>query len=54
VEIEKSIDALNQMSSATGSAIALLKALLKFTAHILTFGVVRGPRRSVQDVLSWT
>jgi hypothetical protein len=42
VEVEKSIGALNQISSSTGSAIALPNALLKFTAHNLTFGVVRG------------
>jgi len=41
LEVEKPIDVLNQVSSATGSAIALLKALLKFTARDLTFGVLR-------------
>ncbi len=44
LEVEKPIDALNQVSSATGSAIALLKALLKFTARDLTFGVLRDPK----------
>jgi hypothetical protein len=44
LEVEKPIDALNQVSSATGSAIALLNALLKSTARDLTFGVLRDPK----------